>query len=501
MKMTSERIALDKIYKRRDRYEIPDWQREEVWNKSKKRKLIDTILRGWKLPKFYFLLTNDSPKEYDVLDGQQRLTAIWEFFEGELDLSEESSSMFGGATYEELPDDISDAFDDYEINYDVIEDAADEEQKEFFQRLQEGLPLTSSEKLNSVHSKLRDYCVKLSKHKFFCDTTVISPKRYAYFDICTKVMVLEIEGLDCGTRYKDIKSVFEQQSGFSGNSAVAKRVRISLNLLHKELPRSYKQLRNRTLVQSLVTFCCYLQGAGLSASQHKAFANFITHFLLELSRQIELGKNATDHDYVAFQRTINANVKSGSRSRNDILLRKLLQFNPKFFSSVPQSNSLSSSLEEEVDRLATSIRDLISDINDLYSGYHGKDLFKPTNKSIKSLTSGLSNPVHDYHEYKEFIENLYFIFRESIGNRLDGKMPGSFVDVNMLRTLNEHDVDHGKASKVVKKKKELATIFEKFSGEKSPSVLELTKFIVAQVNILGALENDLRQLLKSNLEV
>ena len=87
MKMTLEQIALDKIYKRRDRYEIPDWQREEVWNNAKKQKLVDSILRGWKLPKFYFLLTGSTPKEYDVLDGQQRLSAIWEFFEGELELA------------------------------------------------------------------------------------------------------------------------------------------------------------------------------------------------------------------------------------------------------------------------------------------------------------------------------------------------------------------------------------------------------------------------------
>jgi uncharacterized protein with ParB-like and HNH nuclease domain len=41
--MQAEKRALDKIYKRRDRYEIPDWQREKVWNTKKKQKLIDTI--------------------------------------------------------------------------------------------------------------------------------------------------------------------------------------------------------------------------------------------------------------------------------------------------------------------------------------------------------------------------------------------------------------------------------------------------------------------------
>ncbi len=33
---------------------MPDFQREEVWPNEKKRLLIDTILKGWHLPKFYF---------------------------------------------------------------------------------------------------------------------------------------------------------------------------------------------------------------------------------------------------------------------------------------------------------------------------------------------------------------------------------------------------------------------------------------------------------------
>ena len=82
MKMTAGRRALDKIYKRRDRYEIPDWQREEVWDDERKQQLVDSILRGWKLPKFYFLKVAED--EYEVVDGQQRLSAIFEFLDGAL---------------------------------------------------------------------------------------------------------------------------------------------------------------------------------------------------------------------------------------------------------------------------------------------------------------------------------------------------------------------------------------------------------------------------------
>jgi len=98
MEMRAESREIDKIYKRRDRYEIPDWQREEVWSPQKKQLLIDTILRGWRLPKFYFLKTSSNPDEFEVVDGQQRLNAIFEFMDDELPLSDNMAKEFK-ATY------------------------------------------------------------------------------------------------------------------------------------------------------------------------------------------------------------------------------------------------------------------------------------------------------------------------------------------------------------------------------------------------------------------
>ncbi|HEX7180192.1 MAG TPA: DUF262 domain-containing protein, partial [Thermoanaerobaculia bacterium] len=95
MKMSAQKRAIDKIYKRRDRYEIPDWQRTKVWSRPKKQRLIDSILKDWKLPKFYFLRTSKEPEEFEVVDGQQRLQAIFEFFDNELPLSKESQATFG----------------------------------------------------------------------------------------------------------------------------------------------------------------------------------------------------------------------------------------------------------------------------------------------------------------------------------------------------------------------------------------------------------------------
>ena len=56
----------------------PDFQRGEIWTIPKRRKLIDSILRGWKIPPVHFVVGDEYVEE--VLDGQQRLAAIRDFY-------------------------------------------------------------------------------------------------------------------------------------------------------------------------------------------------------------------------------------------------------------------------------------------------------------------------------------------------------------------------------------------------------------------------------------
>src|SRR5262245_23875122 len=83
-------------------------------------------------------------------------STIFELSGHTLALFDQAGNGLAGKYYRDLPSAVSDAFDDFEIEYDEISDADETEIKSFFQRLQQGLPLTSSEKLNAVHSKLRD---------------------------------------------------------------------------------------------------------------------------------------------------------------------------------------------------------------------------------------------------------------------------------------------------------------------------------------------------------
>lgn len=491
--MRLEKCALDKIYKRRDRYEIPDWQRQQVWSRPKKQALIDSILRNWKLPKFYFVKTSSDPNEYEVVDGQQRLFAIFDFFDNELPLSLDTAAKVGAFFHKGLPESVADSFDDYEIEFDEITDANDEELKEFFQRLQQGLPLTSSEKLNSVHSKLCDFCRKLSKHDFFKKKVVASDKRYGHFDIVAKVAVIEIEGIDASLRFDKLEAAFNSQKNFSSQSNVAKRLRETFNYLNRAFPRPSPILKNRTIVQSFATLTARILQTGNSKGTETRLRKFFESFSAELSRQVTLGQQATDPEYLTFQKTVNANVRKSAQLRNEILLRKLLISDPDFADIFGVSLVTESAIDKALADVGERIANLVEQINENYSRNNGMDLFKATNKTVSAL-AGIGKRAKDYTGYVKWIDKMYFIFRESLGTRLNNKWPPSFADVNELRTAEQHDADHGKKRRIAAKRKKLGATFKKYSGALTPATLAPEKFAVVQASLLSEIERDLRKL-------
>jgi hypothetical protein len=215
--------------------------------------------------------------------------------------------------------------------------------------------------------------------------------------------------------------------------------------------------------------------------------------LEELDNQVELGQAATDFDYIRFQRSVNANVRGGPRLRQEILLRKAFTSEAALAGAFDPSVLISSGVTGRVKELGASISSRIGKVNSAYSATHGKDLFKTTNKTAQALLN-IGNPIKDLEGYKALVDDLYFIFRESVGERLEQHLPTSFVHVNTLRTDLQHDVDHGDESMVKAKKKKIGSTFRTYSGLATPLVLDPSRFLLVQANLLSALELDLRNL-------
>ncbi|MGC9951891.1 MAG: hypothetical protein ABSF64_36570 [Bryobacteraceae bacterium] len=366
--------------------------------------------------------------------------------------------------------------------------------KEFFLRLQEGMSLTSSEKLNAVHSKLRDFCRKSAEHAFFTEVIAVPNTRYAHFDIMAKVAAIEVEGIATGLRLDDVKQVFVSHNNFASTSAVAKRIRAALDFLHTAFKNKGTSLRTRTIVQSVVTLACKIVATGRSTGVEAQFEKFLVTFTAELAVQIEMGPQATDTDYIGFQYSVNANVKGGAQARQEILLRKLFRIAPDLADIFDPSIISESGISARINTLGSSITQSVYQINQKFSAKNGEDLFKATNKTAQALVA-IGKPIKTLEGYEALIDDLHFLFRESAGTRLGTNWPSAFVHVNDLRTDLRHDVDHGDAAKVRAKKRKAGTTFTQYAGGGTPDTVDPIKFSLIQVNLLGALEVDLRGLL------
>lgn len=80
----------------------PDFQRRRVWRSRQKSLLIESLLLRIPLPVFYF--SADSEGKLQVVDGVQRLSAIYEFVKGKMPLShlEYLGDELGGMTFDQL---------------------------------------------------------------------------------------------------------------------------------------------------------------------------------------------------------------------------------------------------------------------------------------------------------------------------------------------------------------------------------------------------------------
>ena len=188
------------IYGRRESYNLrPDYQRGLVWSRERQQLLIDSILRKYDIPKIYIARNQNianAPK-YDVVDGQQRLTAIFQFCSDELELGDNitlAGADLAGRTYSQLPEELQEEFDDYQLSISEIRDASVEEIHKMFLRLQEGVSLNPAEKRNAMICDIRDSVVRLAEHDLFNYTIKPKDQRYLYQDWAAHLACIENHG-------------------------------------------------------------------------------------------------------------------------------------------------------------------------------------------------------------------------------------------------------------------------------------------------------------------
>ena len=146
-RQTTQTIAWFRDLWARELLELdPPYQRRSVWNQSYKDYFIETLMLQYPAPAIFIYenMSADGIANYSVVDGKQRLSAIFEFTANQFTVSEKSAiKRARGLSFSQL---------------------ADEERKEFwsYQFAVEYLPTTDDSTLNNIFDRINRNVARLT---------------------------------------------------------------------------------------------------------------------------------------------------------------------------------------------------------------------------------------------------------------------------------------------------------------------------------------------------
>ena len=205
------------MYLERDRvFMSPPYQREsEVWNLYKKQLLIDSLINGYDIPKLYLHEYAKAKRQaqklfkYAIVDGKQRLSAIWEFMDGGFVLGSDITYLrdpklnLAGLSYEDLRREhptVHARFTGRTLSVITIRTEDTDLIEDMFSRLNEAVPLNAAEKRNAFGGPVPLAVRELVKVNFFSNKVSISNTRYRHHDLAVKFLYLEYKGTPAETK-------------------------------------------------------------------------------------------------------------------------------------------------------------------------------------------------------------------------------------------------------------------------------------------------------------
>lgn len=303
----------------------PDYQRDSVWTKNQKQLLIDSILRDYDIPKIY--LHEIVKDNFDVVDGQQRIRAIWSFYDNEYALPKDSDPVNGyevaNKYYKDLDPDVSDLIDSYNLDF-VILDKSDEEIREMFLRLQNGTSLKAQEKRNAIPGKMRDFVKTISNHRFF-EKVDFADSRFTYDLKAAQMCLLAMNGNIVNIKDKDLNEMYWNNTDFDENCDSARNIRKILNYMDIMFPTKSPELKSYSVISLFLLIMDLLPNYDIK-DRHEEIANWFIDF--ESRRMIDKKKEPEHQDpvLVLYQRWISnsSDTTDSLNYRHKVLKEDLL---------------------------------------------------------------------------------------------------------------------------------------------------------------------------------
>jgi hypothetical protein len=183
----------------------PEFQRRSVWPRPAKAYFIDTLLRGFPVPPLYLRVKQSDDKSQvirEVIDGQQRISAVLDYLDGRFSLLPSFEAPWAGREVSELTEAERDRIRFYPFYCEVFAGISDAQVLEIFARLNTySVSLNAQELRNgryfgffkqTAYELAHEYVEYWRLNRIFTERAIA---RMDDAEMVSELMILQLDGL------------------------------------------------------------------------------------------------------------------------------------------------------------------------------------------------------------------------------------------------------------------------------------------------------------------
>lgn len=280
----------------------PEFQRNAVWPRAAKAYLVDTVLSERPMPLFFFQRGRSAQTgkpTYAVVDGQQRLRAIFEFIEDRFALTESKNKRWKNRRYSQLSPDLQDQILNYDLTIEELTGYDDKDIRDIFVRMNKYVVKLSPQELRHArdHGKFYEFAEELGRLPFWKESRVFTKHqlgRMKAVELSAELTILLAEGPQDKKTSVDLY-YGRYQSAFPLGREIRERLTAYLRWLVIALPTLGKsRFRKPTDLYGLIGALEKVtrSGRGLSRLEPVRAGQALKQFELELSGKKQTRRGA-----------------------------------------------------------------------------------------------------------------------------------------------------------------------------------------------------------------
>ena len=324
----------------------PWYQRNAVWTSKQKKLLIDSLQRGYDIPKIYLRSNvNVNGKDiYEVCDGQQRIKAILDYKNDEFKMPKHLNNVevveeIRNKKFSQLDTNTQNHFNGLTLDICYLEQGfSNADVEDMFLRLQNGSPLKAAEKRRalSTRSDMVSVVSKIAKHKIF-GLYYQGNKRYAYDDAVAKALTIMLNGDYCSIGSSKIHDTYIEHDDIKVTDKIPVALKAAYNVMYDSFDKTMK-INPELKKWSMITLPLVVNEL-LNEYAMNDYKNDIGQIFWDLERdRKENDNNPSDEVLTELTQTLRGDSYPTMTRRHEIVKHRILSKLPDLELKDPQRN-------------------------------------------------------------------------------------------------------------------------------------------------------------------